>query len=243
MPEELFDPVTVTEQKRSEARLAQAQQIAGVGSWHWDPDAHQIAWSAELRRMLGLAPEDAPLGDDTLDLVHPDDREVVAEASRTAMERGGTMELELRMRHADGGYRLLLCRGGATLGPDGTARRFDGTCEDITERRRAQERLAEAQRLGQIGSFDRDLEAGEVAWSPETYRIFGVDPEHHVPSRENVLAWSSTRTASGSRARSTGRCARTAASTASSPSGARTASCATCASAAPCTAPAAARAT
>jgi diguanylate cyclase (GGDEF)-like protein/PAS domain S-box-containing protein len=178
----------ITEQKRSEARLAQAQQIAGVGSWHWDPETHQIAWSAELRRMLGLAPEDAPAGDDTLDLVHPDDREVVAEASRTAMESGGTMELELRMRHADGGYRLLLCRGGATIGPGGTARRFDGTCEDITERRHAQERLAEAQRLGQIGSFDRDLEAGELAWSPETYRIFGVDSEHHVPSRENVLA-------------------------------------------------------
>ena len=82
----------------------------------------------------------------------------------------------------------MLVRGGATLGPDRTVRRFDGVNEDITERRRAEQRLAEAQRLGQIGSFDRDLEADEVVWSPETYRIFGVDPEHLVPSRENVLA-------------------------------------------------------
>ena len=184
----------ITEQKlaeralrRSEARLTEAQQIAGVGSWHWDPEAHEVTWSPELRRMLGLAPGTEPLGNDTLELVHPDDRERVASASQTAMATGGSMELELRMRHADGDYRLLLCRGGATMGPDGSVRRFDGVCEDVTERRRAEQRLAEAQRLGQLGSFDRDLEADEVTWSPETYHIFGVDSEHHVPSREGVL--------------------------------------------------------
>ena len=137
--------------------------------------------------MLGLDPESAPQGADTLDLVHPDDRERVAAASVAAMETGGTMELEMRMRHADGSYRLMLVRGGATLGPDRTVRRFDGVNEDITERRRAEQRLAEAQRLGQIGSFDRDLEADDVVWSPETYRIFGVDPERLLPSREGVL--------------------------------------------------------
>ena len=177
----------ITDQKRREAQLSEAQKIAGVGSWHWEPERQAITWSPELRRMLGLGPESAPQGADTLDLVHPDDRERVAAASVAAMETGGTMELETRMRHADGSYRLMLVRGGATLGPDRTVRRFDGVNEDITERRRAEQRLAEAQRLGQIGSFDRDLEADDVVWSPETYRIFGVDPEHLVPSREGVL--------------------------------------------------------
>jgi diguanylate cyclase (GGDEF)-like protein/PAS domain S-box-containing protein len=174
--------------RRSEARLKEAQQIAGVGSWHWDPEAHAVTWSPELRRMLGIAPGAEPLGDETLELVHPDDRERVAAAAAAVLRDGGTIELEMRMRHADGEHRLMLCRGGATMGPDGTARRLDGVCEDITERRRAEQRLAEAQRLAQIGSFDRDLDADEVTWSPELYRIFGVDPEHHVPSRENVLS-------------------------------------------------------
>ena len=174
--------------RRSEAQLAEAQQIAGVGSWHWDPDAHEITWSAELMRILGIAPGAETVGDDTMELVHPDDRDRVAAESRAAMDSGGTMELEFRMLHADGDYRLLLCRGGATMGPDGTVRRFDGVCEDVTERRRAEQRLAEAQRLGQIGSFDRDLERATVTWSPETYRIFGVEPDDHVPSREGVLS-------------------------------------------------------
>ena len=133
--------------------------------------------------MLGLAPGTEPQGDETLQLVHPDDRARVAEASLAALESGGLMELEMRMRHADGGYRLMLCRAGATVGPGGAARRFDGVCEDVTERRQAERRIAEAQQVGRIGSFDRDLDDDEVAWSPETYRIFGVDPEHLVPTR------------------------------------------------------------
>ncbi len=66
--------------RRRETRLAEAQQIAGVGSWHWDPEAHEVTWSAELRRMLGFEPGSEPLGDETLELVHPDDRERVAAA-------------------------------------------------------------------------------------------------------------------------------------------------------------------
>ena len=128
----------ITERKRAEERLTEAQQIAGVGSWHWDPEAHAIMWSPELRRMLGIEPGAETVGDDTLELVHPDDRERVAAASRAAMDTGGTMEIEYRMRHADGAYRLLLCRAGATIGPDGTVRRFDGVCQDLTDIRAAE---------------------------------------------------------------------------------------------------------
>jgi diguanylate cyclase (GGDEF)-like protein/PAS domain S-box-containing protein len=158
-----------------------------VGSWHWDPERHEVTWSRELLRLLGLEAGEQPVGDDALELVHPDDREHVAAAATAALHEGAPMELEMRMHRADGEYRRMLCRGAATKGPDGVARRLDGICEDVTERRRAEERLAEAQRLAQIGSFDRDLEADEVSWSPETYRIFGVEPEHYVPSRASVL--------------------------------------------------------
>jgi PAS domain S-box-containing protein len=52
---------------------------------------------------------------------------------------------------------------------------------DVTERRQAEERLrqserrlAEAQRVAQIGSWERDLRTNEVAWSDELYRLFGL---------------------------------------------------------------------
>ena len=137
----------ITEQKRaeealrlSEAHLAEAQQIAGVGSWHWDAETRAVEWSAELRRIYGVAAGEERTGADAIAFVHPDDRERVREATQAALREGGTMELELRIVRPDGEERLVLCRAGVTRGPDGAPRRLDGTCEDITERRRAEER-------------------------------------------------------------------------------------------------------
>jgi PAS domain S-box-containing protein len=56
-------------------------------------------------------------------------------------------------------------------------------CEDITERRRNEDRLqrseaylSEAQRLSQVGSFGWELATNRIIWSEETFRIFGYDP-------------------------------------------------------------------
>ena len=63
--------------------------------------------------------------------------------------------------------------------------------EEITERRRAEERLrnseyllAEAQRLAHIGSWNWDLSSRTVTWSDELYRIFGTQPHQIDPVRE-----------------------------------------------------------
>jgi len=65
---------------------------------------------------------------------------------------------------------------------------------DITERqhaeaelRRNQDMLNEAQRLGQLGSWELDLVSGELRWSDEVYRIFELDMAHFSPSYENFL--------------------------------------------------------
>jgi diguanylate cyclase (GGDEF)-like protein/PAS domain S-box-containing protein len=184
----------ITEQKRAEealrrreSQLNEAQRIAGVGSWHWDAATGAVEWSPELRELFAIPAGGEPGGSDALEVVHPDDRERIVEATSAVLRDGGALDLEMRIVRPDGQVRLMRCRAGVTRGPDGATRRLDGTCEDITDRRRAEQRLDEAQRLGQIGSFDRDLDDDEVHWSPETYRIFGVDPEHLVPSRENVF--------------------------------------------------------
>ena len=51
----------LTEQALREQRtlLAEAQKIAGLGSWEWDPDTGRVSWSDELYRIFGVAPQDA----------------------------------------------------------------------------------------------------------------------------------------------------------------------------------------
>ena len=75
--------------------------------------------------------------------------------------------------------------------------------ENITERKRMEEALrlseaafTQAQQLARVGHWDRDLRAQWVAWSPETYRIFGYSPRagpvpasfflQHVHPEDNV---------------------------------------------------------
>jgi len=51
----------------------------------------------------------------------------------------------------------------------------------------SEERLAKAQRLAKLGNWEWDLKSGEVHWSEEMYRLFGMDPGDWQPSRDKQL--------------------------------------------------------
>ena len=168
--------------RRSERRLSEAQRIAGVGSWHWDAETGELSWSSELCRLYGLPPEAAPTSEESVLLIHEDDRERALAASRAALAGEAPLDLDVRILRGDGEIRILHCRASVTTGPDGSPHRLDGTCVDVTDRRRAERRLAEAQRLAQLGSWEWDVAGDEISWSREMYRIYGEDPEQFVPT-------------------------------------------------------------
>ena len=67
---------------------------------------------------------------------------------------------------------------------------------DISERKLAEQglqqsqaRLAKAQRLAHLGNWEWDLQSGEIIWSDEVYRIFGLNPEVFTPSPEANMAY------------------------------------------------------
>jgi PAS domain S-box-containing protein len=53
--------------------------------------------------------------------------------------------------------------------------------------RRSQEHLARAQELAAIGSWEFEVATGELYWSAETYRIFGVSPATFSPTMQAIL--------------------------------------------------------
>jgi diguanylate cyclase (GGDEF)-like protein/PAS domain S-box-containing protein len=81
---------------------------------------------------------------------------------------------------------------GATAAGDGEVR--VAIVHDLTEQlhaeaelRRTRDRLAEAQRLARIGSWEWDIVANEVSWSAELFRIYGLEPGEIEPSYEGFL--------------------------------------------------------
>ena len=76
---------------------------------------------------------------------------------------------------------------------DGTPSFFAGVVVDITARKRAEDFLrrseaflAEAQKIGHIGTYRRNFATGEIFWSDETFRIYGFDPGQ-APTLEAIL--------------------------------------------------------
>jgi len=132
-------------QTLSEQRMEEAQRLAGVGSFSWDVGTDSVTWSPELYRIYGLDRAKGPATvADYLAYVHEDDRARVEAAVQDAVSGGHAVEHEYRIRRADGEVRWL--RSGfelvtETSGPP----RLTGYCQDVTDRRRAEERLRRAQ--------------------------------------------------------------------------------------------------
>lgn len=98
--------------EQSRRRLRDLQQLAGLGTWSYDPVAHAVHWSPETFRVSGRCESKGePNMDEFRDLIHPDDRDSVDRAIRMAMENGASYQLTFRQRDDQGEYRKLFARG------------------------------------------------------------------------------------------------------------------------------------
>jgi diguanylate cyclase (GGDEF)-like protein/PAS domain S-box-containing protein len=122
----------------SDRSRAEAQQLARLGSFEFDSAGGQVTWSAELFEIFGLDPETTePSYERYMGVVHPQDRDRVADVIAQALERGKDFNHQYRAVLDDGSHRVFHARGEIATGPDGR-RALLGTCQDITERARVE---------------------------------------------------------------------------------------------------------
>jgi PAS domain S-box-containing protein len=126
---------------RSEAKLAEAQRVAHVGSFEWDVRRDVIVWSAELQRIYGVATEPVESLEGLLGRVHGDDQARVRAAFFEAVHYQKPFAYDHRIIRGDGGLRVLHTAGDVVLNGDGAALRVVGSCWDITEQHETTERL------------------------------------------------------------------------------------------------------
>jgi signal transduction histidine kinase len=131
---------TGRELARAHARLAEAQEIAHVGSWEWDIPADEVTWSNELYRLWSLEPGSQEITYDWyLSSVHPDDRERARRIVDRAFREGKPFSFEHRVEQPDGHSRWIHSRGRVITDESGAPVRMLGTAQDITERKQIDE--------------------------------------------------------------------------------------------------------
>jgi PAS domain S-box-containing protein len=131
--------------REREQQLAQAQAIAGLGSLEWEIATDKVHWTPELRRICGLEPEPMTTTLEAfVNCVHPEDRTPVVEAIRRTALDGTPFRQEQRIVCPSGRVRLLVSWGRVLHDGRGRPARVGIVFQDVTEQRRRDERLAEA---------------------------------------------------------------------------------------------------
>ncbi|MCX7379568.1 MAG: PAS domain-containing protein [Alphaproteobacteria bacterium] len=194
----------VTERRRavqaladSEMRFRLAVETAELGVVDRNLATGEGNWSPQMWRIMGMEAGAHPLGqDESLSIVHPDDRALVEDirARHAAGKVGDTNECEFRMVRPDGQVRVLHARSVTLLGSDGVPRLL-AVNQDVTEQRQAERALADSEwqlrlavETARLGVADRNLTTGEGSWSAQLCRIMGMEPDGKPLSNAETLA-------------------------------------------------------
>jgi PAS domain S-box-containing protein len=152
--------------KESEARLLEAQAIGHIGSWETDFNSQNVIWSLETFKIFELDHHACqPAYTTFLEFVHEEDRAKVDKAFRDSMTSGQSNMLEHRIITSAGKLKWLEQRWVFTQETQHTHARAVGTCQDITERKKAELQIETEKRLsdsliqglpGMFYLYDRD---------------------------------------------------------------------------------------
>lgn len=131
--------------RESEANLATAQANAHLGSWDLDLITFKGSWSTENFRLHRRDPALGPPSyAEFLELVHPQDRQTVADAQTKIIKQFTPIVFEFRSNPALGPERIYSNTIVPICDPSGQVLRLQGTTQDITERKQAEQ---DAQKL------------------------------------------------------------------------------------------------
>ncbi|ACV61677.1 diguanylate cyclase/phosphodiesterase with PAS/PAC and GAF sensor(s) [Desulfofarcimen acetoxidans DSM 771] len=168
--------------RESEAGLAKAQRIARVGNWEWDIENDKIYWSDEIYHMLNMKTgEFGGNFESLMDFIHQDDRDEFKKSIEIALNENKRSCIDYRIITPGGVIRAVYGQGEVIFNERGKPVRMFGIVQDITERKKNEEKLhmARQQLLDIIeflpfATFVVDGRKTVIAWNKAMEELTGV---------------------------------------------------------------------
>jgi PAS domain S-box-containing protein len=172
----------------SEARLSLAASAASIGLWSLDLASNQFWLTPRSREFFNFMPEELVIWKKFMELIHPEDRELVQHHLHEVIQSGKEGRVEFRVPQTDGGVCWFMAQGRLQQATPSAPRHVMGVIMDITERKLAevaarvrQERLAAAVEIAALGFYELHGVAGQEIFDGLIRSILGL-PDGTVPS-------------------------------------------------------------
>lgn len=129
-------------QKKAELHLAEAQNIAQLGSWELDILKDELLWSKETFRIFEIDSNSfRPSYKSFLKQIHPDDRELVNKSYQSSLENKSAYSIEHRLLMPDGRVKQVIEKCDTEYDDKGNPIRSYGTVQDVTDRKRTDDAI------------------------------------------------------------------------------------------------------
>lgn len=132
----------ITERKKTKFELAKknrqlnlGEQLSKIGYWEWDIVNDKIIWSDNLYRIYDIEVGSPIDFDGIVELIHPDDRQMVLENTKEFLAEKRFRKFMHRIIHQDGSIHTVELIGELTINAKGDVIKMIGTTQDITEHR------------------------------------------------------------------------------------------------------------
>ncbi|MEL6808912.1 MAG: chemotaxis protein CheB [Pseudomonadota bacterium] len=165
--------------------------VSHVAHWSFNLDTNELFWSPEMFSIYGRRATDTmPTWQETIDMIHPEDREKAAAAIESLIEDGGSIHQEHRVFDSDG--HIISISGKTTMirNSESDPVQLIGVIWDTASEKENDVRLTSLQAVQEdlgVGFFSFDVENNAPYWNRPMFTLLGYDGRTHTPSVESLL--------------------------------------------------------
>lgn len=183
------------EAEKLQNRLIEAQRIGGLGHWNWNIENNKVFWSNHVYKIYGFKEKEVePSYENFRKILHPDDAAHLDTTTEKALIDGKPFQVEHRLILSSGEIRNVIQRAEVILSKEGKAQQVNGTVQDITDIKKAEELAREAE-INLVKIFDVAPAAIITTnhkmeiniFNQSAVKIFGYDQNEVIGHHINML--------------------------------------------------------